>query len=108
MVKSFFLNKIVYYITGAIAALFVLSFWIPSLFRIANLLLLLLGIAILLDSLLLYGRKKGMSAERLTTDRFSIGDENKVSLVLANHYAWPVQVSVIDEIPIQFQDRQWL
>jgi uncharacterized protein (DUF58 family) len=108
MVKSFFLNKIVYYITGTIAVLFVLSFWVPSLFRIANLLLLLLGIAILLDSLLLYGRKKGMSAERLTTDRFSISDENKVSLVLTNHYAWPVQVSVIDEIPIQFQDRNWL
>jgi uncharacterized protein (DUF58 family) len=108
MIKSFFLNKIVYYITGTIAVLFVLSFWVPSLFRIANLLLLLLGIAILLDSLLLYGRKKGMSAERLTTDRFSIGDENKVSLVLTNHYAWPVQVSVIDEIPIQFQDRNWL
>jgi uncharacterized protein (DUF58 family) len=108
MIKSFFLNKIVYYITGTIAVLFVLSFWVPSLFRIANLLLLLLGIAILLDSLLLYGRKKGMSAERLTTDRFSISDENKVSLVLTNHYAWPVQVSVIDEIPIQFQDRNWL
>jgi uncharacterized protein (DUF58 family) len=108
MIKSFFLNKIVYYITGTIAVLFVLSFWVPSLFRVANLLLLLLGIAILLDSLLLYGRKKGMSAERLTTDRFSISDENKVSLVLTNHYAWPVQVSVIDEIPIQFQDRNWL
>jgi uncharacterized protein (DUF58 family) len=108
MVKSFFLNKIVYYITGTIAVLFVLSFWVPSLFRIANLLLLLLGIAILLDSLLLYGRKKGMSAERLTTDRFSISDENKVSLVLTNRYAYPVQVSIIDEIPIQFQDRHWL
>lgn len=108
MWKSFWLNKTVYYVTGGIAALFILSLFIPALYRIATLLLVLLGIAILLDSLLLYGKKKGISAERITADRFSIGDDNKVSLVLTNRYAYPVQVSVIDEIPIQFQDRNWL
>lgn len=108
MIKSFFLNKIVYYVVGAIAALFVLSFFVPSLYRIAALLLLLVGIAVLLDFILLYGKKNGMGAERITTDRFSIGDENKVSLVLTNRYPYPVHISVIDEIPIQFQDRTWL
>lgn len=108
MLKSFWLNKTVYYITGGIAALFILSLFVAPLYRIGILLLLLLGIAILLDSLLLYGKRKGISAERITADRFSIGDDNKVSLVLTNRYAFPVQVSVIDEIPIQFQDRNWL
>jgi uncharacterized protein (DUF58 family) len=108
MWKSFWLNKTVYYVTGGIAALFILSLFLPALFRIAILLLVLLGIAILLDTLLLYGKKKGINAERITADRFSVGDDNKVSLVLTNQYAYPVHVSVIDEIPVQFQDRTWL
>ena len=49
-----------------------------------------------------------MSAQRYFPHRFSIGDDNKVSLVIVNNYLFPVKVSVIDEIPAQFQDRKWL
>jgi uncharacterized protein (DUF58 family) len=70
--------------------------------------LLLLGIAVLIDVLLVYSKKNGFSAERLTTDRFSIGDENKVVLRLTNQYPFPVHVRVIDELPYQFQERKWL
>ncbi|HUR67403.1 MAG TPA: hypothetical protein VMZ03_13715, partial [Chitinophagaceae bacterium] len=64
MIKSFYLNNIVYYIAGGIAALFVVSYFIPELFRIAGLALLLLGLAILVDSLLAYSRKEGILASR--------------------------------------------
>ncbi len=70
---------------------FVLSYFHPALFRIAGLILLLLGVAVLLDGLLVYSKKKGVSAERMTTDRFSIGDANKVVIQLNNHYPFPVQ-----------------
>lgn len=108
MIKSFYLNKIVYYIAGAAAVVFVLSFFFPVMFRIAGLILLLLGIAILADALLIYGIKNGMNAERITTEQFSIGDDNKVVLKFNNHYPFPVWVSIIDELPVQFQDRHWL
>ncbi|MEO5562697.1 MAG: DUF58 domain-containing protein, partial [Chitinophagaceae bacterium] len=108
MIKSFFLNTIVYYITGAIAAVFVLSYFIAPLYRIGGLLLLLLGIAVVLDSLLVYSKKKGIDAERITTERFSIADENKVLLKLTNNYAFPSLISIIDELPVQFQERRWL
>ena len=58
--------------------------------------LLLLGIAVLLDTLLCYSKKRGVEAERITTERFSIGDENKVTLILKNNYPFPLQASVID------------
>lgn len=108
MLKSFYLNNVVYYVAGTASMVFVLSYFFPGLFRIAGLILLLLAISIVADSLLLFSKKKGVLAKRNTTDRFSIGDPNKVILHIDNKYAFPVRISVIDELPIQFQERNWI
>jgi uncharacterized protein (DUF58 family) len=108
MIRSFYLNNIVYYLIGSVAAVFVLSYFYPSLFRVALLLLLLIGIALVVDGLLVYSKKKGVKAERITTDRFSIGDDNKVMLRVRNEYPFPVRISIIDELPDQFQERNWI
>jgi uncharacterized protein (DUF58 family) len=108
MIKSFYLNKIVFYIAGSSAVTFVLSYFYPVLFRIGGLILLLLGVAVLIDSLLIYSKQQGFFAKRITAGRFSIGDENKVLLNLENKYSFPVSVSIIDELPVQFQERKWL
>lgn len=106
--RSFYLNKIVYYIAGGAAVLYLISYFIPSFFGIGTLLLLLLFLAVLVDAFLIYTKKKGFVAERWVTDRFSIGDLNKVHLHLKNQYPFPVNLSVIDELPIEFQERNWL
>ena len=108
MLKSTYLNNIVYYIAGSASMVFVLSYFQPALFRIAILILLLLGVAILLDGLLIFSKKKGVLAKRITTDRFSIGDPNKVVIQLTNKYSFPARISVIDELPVQFQERNWI
>lgn len=108
MIKSFYLNNIVYYIAGSAAAVFVFSYFYPRWYRIGGLILLLLLIAVLVDVLLIYTRKKGVTAIRNTGDRFSIGDNNKVVLEVKNRYSFPIRTSIIDEIPAQFQDRKWL
>lgn len=107
MVKSFYLNNIVYYIAGSSAVAFVLSYFIPPFYRIGELILLLLALAVIIDCLLLFG-KKGMDGSRILPDRFSIGDQNKISVFITNHYGFPVRASIIDEIPVQFQDRKWM
>lgn len=108
MRTTFYLNRIVYYILGAISATFLVSYFYEPLFNLALMAFLLLIVAVLMDSLLVYGKKKGFDASRLTTDRFSLGDENKVILQLSNQYGFPVRISVIDEIPFQFQERNWI
>jgi len=108
VIKSFYLNKIVYYIAGVAAAIFVLSYFFPLLFRMAGLMLLLLGVAVVIDALLIYSKKNGFEATRSTAGRFSIGDDNKVFLNLANKYPFPVRVSILDELPVQFQERNWM
>jgi len=108
MKKTFYLNNLPYYLAGAAAVTFVLSYFFPGLFRIGGLILLLLVLAVLLDSLLLFSKENGIIASRSTIDRFSIGDDNKVILTVTNQYAFPARVSVIDELPIQFQERHWI
>lgn len=107
MIKSFYFNNLVYYIAGLTSVIFVMSYFQPALFRIGGLVLLLLTIVVVIDALLVYGKKDGIVAERLTTDRFSIGDENKVVLSIRNNYSFPASLGVIDELPDQFQERNW-
>ncbi len=108
MNKSFYINGIVYYITGLAAVLFVSSYFFPALYGIGGLVLLLLLIAMVTDSILLFAKRKGFNADRLVTERFSIGDPNPVAIRLENHYLFPARVSIIDELPIQFQERKWV
>lgn len=107
MIKSFYFTNLVYYIAGFASVVFVMSYFQPALFRIGGLVLLLLAMVVLIDALLVYGKKNGIAAERLTTDRFSIGDENKVVISIRNNHSFPARLGVIDELPDQFQERNW-
>lgn len=107
MLKSFYFRNPVYYIAGAASVVFVISYFFPALYRIAGLILLFMAIAIVLDALLLYAKKNGILAQRLMSERFSIGDENKVVLKITNAYNFPAQIGIIDELPDQFQERNW-
>lgn len=108
MVKSFYLNSIVYYIAGSAAIIYALSYFLPSLFQIGNIILVLLAIAIFIDAILVYSKKDGIRAKRMVSDRFSIGDLNKVIIQLTNQYGFDVKASIIDELPVQFQERNWI
>ncbi|MCD2423647.1 DUF58 domain-containing protein [Niabella pedocola] len=106
--QSFYLNKIVYYIGGALALCFIASYFVPQLYAVASLLLLFLVVAVLIDTLLVYRKRNGIIATRTTPDRLSIGDVNRISLHLFNNYPYPVSLSIIDELPVQFQERNWV
>ena len=108
MIKSFFLNRIVYYIGFTGVVVFVLSYFFPVLFQLGTIIFLLLAISVLADMLLCYGKKGGFEAERILTEHFSLGDNNKVYLKLKNNYVFTARISVIDELPFLFQDRKWI
>jgi uncharacterized protein (DUF58 family) len=105
--KSFFLNTIVYYIAGGAALVYVLSYFFPQLFFLGGMILLLLVVAVIVDALILYAKRQGLTAARVAADRFSIGDPNKVVLSIRNHYPYHIRIGIIDELPFQFQERNW-
>ncbi|MBL7950918.1 MAG: DUF58 domain-containing protein [Flavobacteriales bacterium] len=79
-------------------------FWSPALV-IGKLALLAWVLTIIADIFLLFGRRTGLTATRRTYERWSNGDQNPVTIQLKSGYAMPMQVRVLDELPVQFQKR---
>ncbi|MGN6617209.1 MAG: DUF58 domain-containing protein [Ilyomonas sp.] len=97
-----------FYITGAaIAAIFVLTYLFAALQQIAIIALVCLSVLVIIDIIIVFAGKKTVTASRICTDRFSNGDENKITLVVSNHRPYKIQVDIIDELPVQFQAREW-
>ncbi len=91
----------------AVILLFTLSFGMPFLFIPAQAALGLFGLAALLDWLLLFPQKRSVNVRRELSEKFSNGDINPVSLLATNQYPFPVSLQIIDELPIQFQQRDF-
>ena len=105
--QSLYLGKMAYYVAASAVILYVFSYFIPVLFDVASLLLILLGVSVLVDGFLVFGKRYALRAERITAERWSNGDENKVALHFQNNYSFPITADVVDELPVQFQDRNW-
>jgi uncharacterized protein (DUF58 family) len=90
-----------------IIALFVCAFIFPALYHAVWYVLLILATFILLDTLLLFFSKKGLEASRITPEKLSNGDENPIRISIENYYSFPISVKIIDEIPFQFQVRNF-
>lgn len=63
---------------------------------------------VLIDYLFLFIISKSPAAKRLMADRLSNGDENKIELQLINRMPFAVTMEIIDELPVQFQKRDWV
>ena len=68
----------------------------------------MLAILTIIDVLLLYQTKKGIEIDRNLPERLSNGDENKISLSLKNNYPFVSHLSLIEELPFQFQKRDFV
>lgn len=105
--KSFYLTPRFFYIMAALSVLFLFSYWWQWLYGITWILVLGLGVFILFELSMLY-RKKGLQGERILPEKFSNSDLNTVSILLQNEYSFKIQVAIIDELPVQFQKRDFL
>ncbi len=87
--------------------LFIASFLYPVIFLIPKILFWVFIVLVIIDYLFLFIFSKGPSAKRLMADRLSNGDENKVELQVKNNMLFVVDMEIIDELPVQFQKRDW-
>lgn len=87
---------------------YVLAFFLPGLLWVAHGLLLLVLLAFTLDSLLLFNQKDAILAERILPEKLSNGDENYAEITIRNDYPFTIKSKVIDELPFQFQNRNFL
>lgn len=96
-----------FYAMAGLSVLFLFSYWWQWMYGIIWILVLGLIILVLLEGSMLYS-KNGLDGERVLPEKFSNSDLNEVSVLLINKYTFPIRVNVIDELPIQFQKRDFL
>ena len=92
---------------GLIAGLFVLSFVIDFLFPIAQTCLVLTIILFFIDLFLLFNQSVKVKVRRHLPKVFSLGDLNKVKIEISNLSNQKLNLEVIDELPFQFQKRDF-
>ncbi|HTS43045.1 MAG TPA: DUF58 domain-containing protein, partial [Puia sp.] len=83
------------------------SYGLPFLFTLSQIAFLFLLVLAVLDYVILFSRKKPVSVLRELSDQFSNSDQNKVALWVSNHYPFVISTKIIDELPIQFQNRNF-
>ncbi|GAB4338505.1 MAG: DUF58 domain-containing protein [Flammeovirgaceae bacterium] len=100
-----FLNNRLYWWLTFIIVLFLIGFSLQLFILLGKIALFVLVLITFLDFALLYNKKNGLNAIRSTPDKLSNGDNNKITITIYNYYNLPLQIEVIDEVPIEFQWR---
>jgi len=105
--KSLYFNTRFFIIICAFAVLFLVSFWYTPMYAYIWLLALGFLLLTLADVVLLF-KENSLKAKRILPDKFSNSDLNSVKIKLQNDYFVKVKIDLIDEIPVQFQKRDFL
>lgn len=106
--RSLFFHIRMYLALGAVIVLFIIAFFMPLFMMIGTLALMALAGLALMDFILLYLNRNALKGERQVAERFSNGDINLVSIRLRSNYRFRIKIEVLDEIPFQFQQRDFL
>lgn len=94
-------------ILAGFAALFLIAFYVKALFGIAVILFYSFLLLLAADYGFLFFSRRMPIAKRISSGRLSNGDENLIELAIQNEYGFAVNITVIDELPEQFQLRDW-
>lgn len=98
-----------FFIGGLIVvALMTLRFFADWLGIIPFIALMIFVLLFFIEYGILYIKDKAIAASRQHADRFSNGDENPVQIFIDSRYNFKVNANVIDEIPVEFQNRDVL
>jgi len=105
--KQLYINNFFFYCLLAIVVSFCCSFIFPILYHATWYVFFVLLIFLTLDFLILFTAKNGIDATRITPEKLSNGDENPIIVSIKNYYSFSIFVKIIDEIPYQFQIRNF-
>jgi len=106
--KSLYVNTRFFLLLIAVGFCYVLAFFFPVLMNVAHAFLVLVVIAFIVDYLLIFTEKQGVLAQRILPEKLSNGDKNQIKIDVKNNFAFKIIVKIIDEIPFQFQTRDFL
>ncbi|QLG46418.1 DUF58 domain-containing protein [Costertonia aggregata] len=107
LIRNIYLEKRFFAILTALILGFIISFIYTDMYGVLKLFFYLFLIALVVDSIMVFGSKGKISGERILPDKFSNGDDNPIRIRIINSYLFKANLKIIDEIPHQFQKRDF-
>jgi uncharacterized protein (DUF58 family) len=105
-VGDLFLAQRFYIAVGTCILLFLTAFFYAPLLPLAKIVLAVLLALAGIDYIMLFLTRRTPDAKRIIADRLSNSDINKVVLRITNNMRFETLVTIIDELPVQFQERK--
>lgn len=107
LIRNLYLTGRFYLAFVALIILMIFGYAFPSLVPLVGAATTILFIATGLDALMLFNRRVDIDVSRDTPGLLSLGDYNQITLSLVSRAKIALRVTVIDEIPEQFQERNF-
>ncbi|WP_445735634.1 DUF58 domain-containing protein [Mariniflexile sp.] len=104
--KNMYLNVRFFISVGFLVLLFILAYIFSGLLVIAQMLFFVFVGLLVVDFILLF-KQKGISASRNLPEKLSNGDDNPIEITLQNNYNFASNIKLIDELPFQYQKRNF-
>ncbi|WP_055448356.1 DUF58 domain-containing protein [Lacinutrix mariniflava] len=104
--KNSYLTSRFFLIVGIIIALFIMAYIFPGLLNIIKMLFFIFCGLVIVDFIILF-KQKGINATRLLPNKLSNGDDNEIAITIENNYNFKSHIQLIDELPFQYQKRDF-
>jgi uncharacterized protein (DUF58 family) len=99
---SIYPNRRLWHLIGLLVALYALGYFVPAFYPIARVLTLAFFVILFADVGLLVVSGKAITGSRQLPMRLSISDQNDISLQFSSNYGFPLNLTVLEELPPEF------
>ena len=107
-IKEIFTQFRLYVVSGTIVLLFVMGQFYDPVFLIAKITLFFFILILIFDVVLLFFTKRELVlVRRIIPEKLSNGDDNKIVIFITNNHYFNFKAEIIDELPPQFQIRDF-
>ncbi|WP_198520095.1 DUF58 domain-containing protein [Lacinutrix sp. Bg11-31] len=83
-----------------------MAYIFPGLLNIIKMLFFVFCGLVIVDFIILF-KQKGINATRLLPNKLSNGDDNEIAITIENNYNFKTHIKLIDELPFQYQKRDF-
>lgn len=104
--KPIYLSFRFFTVTAVFVVLFILSYVSGGLLSIVSIFFFVAVTLVLIDIILLF-KQKGIYATRILPEKLSNGDDNPIVIKIENLYNYNIDLLLIDELPFQYQKRDF-
>lgn len=106
-IKSFFADSRFFIALALVCISYIMGYFYAGFEALGDVVLIALVVAGIADILLLFSQKDGLEIQRIAPQRLSNGDKNTIQLICTSRYNIRIECSMVDEIPHQFQIRNF-